>query len=173
MGLASLGCLGAVGMRNSREGGPVAPAAWGAALRPGLVIPDTRQTGAKNLPGSSSPANRIGIGGRASLTASGTVCRSPSNAPFPPYANGVPVLQHKVAVVRPLPWDHVPRNDQTPTGLRHQARGGRQPFQGWLRGDRVPGLARASRPWAERQNPVGIRETANAPPAASDQSAAA
>jgi hypothetical protein len=35
-----------------------------------------------------------------------------------PNAYGVPILQPKVAVARPLPWDHIPRNVSTPTGLR-------------------------------------------------------
>jgi hypothetical protein len=39
-----------------------------------------------------------------------------------PYAYGVPVLQPKVAVARPLPWDHIPPNLSTPTGLRPMRR---------------------------------------------------
>ena len=65
-----------------------------------------------------------------------------------------------------------PQNGFNPNGVASSGARWMQPFQGWLRGGRVPRVARASQPWAERWNPVGIRETANHPSAPSDQSAA-
>ena len=44
--------------------------------------------------------------------------RVPPQTPSFPNAKGVAALQPRVAVERPLPWDHVARNDATLTGLR-------------------------------------------------------
>ena len=52
----------------------------------------------------------------------GPYCLFSSLAQPLPYAYGVPGLQPKVAVARPLPWDQIPRNVSTPTGLRPMRR---------------------------------------------------
>ena len=54
------------------------------------------------------------------------------------------------------------QNDLNPNGVGANARRWTQPLQGWIRGRRVPRVARASQPWARLRNPVGIRETATA-----------
>jgi hypothetical protein len=77
-----------------------------------------------------------------------------------PNAYGVPVLQPKVAVARPLPWEHIPRNVSTPTGLRpirrSPIRPGRNRFavQSLLT-PRV-GLIPFGRPWAGGRKPFGL-----------------
>ena len=81
------------------------------------------------------------------------------------------ILQPRVGATQErLPWDHRKTNIN-PNGVASSGLRWMQPLQGWLGGVRVPRVARASQPWAGRQNPVGIRETANPPPAAFDWSA--
>ena len=82
------------------------------------------------------------------------------------------IIQPRVGATQErLPWDCQKKNIN-PNGVASSGAWWMQPFQGWLRAGRVPRVARASQPWAERWNPVGIRETANHPSAPSDQSAA-
>jgi hypothetical protein len=76
---------------------PQALRAWGPSTRPQHSSPNAFL--AKRIPHQTPKVFR------------------PSARPLP-YAHGVPGLQPRVAVARPLPWDHVPRNDSTPTGLR-------------------------------------------------------
>ena len=82
------------------------------------------------------------------------------------------IIQPRVGATQErLPWDcqkkHINPNGVASSGARWM-----QPFQGWLRGGRVPRVARSSQPWAGRWNPVGIRETANPPSNPSGPSAA-
>lgn len=80
-----------------------------------------------------------------------------------PYANGAPVLQPRVAVARPLPLDHVPRNDSTPTGLRpkrlSRLRPGRNRFAARPLCQPFPGSASLNsvNPGLEFVSPFGYR----------------
>ena len=47
-----------------------------------------------------------------------------------------------------LPWDNRKENIN-PKGVASFSARSVQPFQGWMRGGRVPRVARASQPWAE------------------------
>jgi hypothetical protein len=60
-----------------------------------------------------------------------------------------------------LPWDRE-KKSTNPNGVESPGARWMQPFQGWMRGGRVPRVARSSQPWAERWNPVGIQETVTA-----------
>lgn len=61
-----------------------------------------------------------------------------------------------------LPWD-CQKTNLNPNGVASPGPRWMQPFQGWgicLHG--IPRVAAMPQPWAERWNPVGIRETATA-----------
>ena len=77
------------------------------------------------------------------------------------------IIQPRVGATQErLPWDNR-KKIINPNGVASSGARWMQPFQGWMRGDRVPRVARASQPWADRWNPVGIREAATNPSAPS------